>query len=208
MRQRRQWLVAIAVTLAGLLGAETWDPATAAAERKDPLLLFACQLTVDGLEGNRPELKPQIFVQSPLGYTVEMPKANNTGPLQGFIMTITLSRPNSVNLQTAPLLLMAHASAVHFSQATLQCMDAALHPAYQWVLSDVVLSAPKFPIEQIVLAASKADFDDLVANVKFTWDAKVNQGGLMTPAGPLLYGVPASGRPPMPGGLSLPGPSR
>lgn len=70
MRRRRHWLVAIAVILAGPLGAGTWYPATAAAERKDPLLLFACQLTVDGLEGNRPELKPQIFVQSLLGYSV------------------------------------------------------------------------------------------------------------------------------------------
>jgi hypothetical protein len=153
----------------------------AATVQKDPLPTFVCQLTIDGLEGNRSELKPgPMFLQS---YAVEMPRVSNpVGPLQGFFMTVNLSIP-----QVSPLFMMAHASAMHFSQATLQCMTTALAAVNQWVLSDVVLSAPKFPIDQISLMATRAEFNDLVTHVKFTWDVKANQGGVLTPAGPLQY---------------------
>lgn len=206
-------LIVLIGTMVLLLADQRRAQAADATQRKDPLTGLYCQLTIDGLEGNRPELRPgAMFFQA---YSVETvrPSGTATAPVM-FVLTVKLSIP-----QVSPLLMMATATGVHFGQATMQCMTQTNAIALQWTLWDVAISSYKsgldaasgLPMDEVSLSATRVEFNNMSPPIKFSWDAKMNQGGLVTPAGAMQYlPPPATPRPALPGGpiAPLPAPLR
>jgi type VI protein secretion system component Hcp len=178
-------------------------------QRKDPLAALYCQLTIDGLEGNRPELRPgAMFFQA---YSVETvrPSGTASAPVM-FVLTVKLSIP-----QVSPLFMLANATGVHFGQAAMQCMTQTNAIVLQWTLWDVAISSyksrldavPGLPMDEVSLSASKVEFNNVAPPIKFSWDTKANQGGVVTPTGAVQYlPPPLPARPPLPGVQNVPPP--
>ena len=192
-----------------LLADQSHAQAADATQRKDPLTVFFCQLTIDGLEGNRPELRPGAMVFQTYSVETVRPSGSTSGPMM-FVLTVKLSIP-----QVSPLFMLANATGVHFGQAAMQCMTQTNAIALQWTLWDVTISsyksgldaAPGLPMDEVSLSASKVEFNNVTPPIKFSWDAKVNQGGVVTPTGAVQYlPPPVPARPPLPGVQNAPPP--
>lgn len=61
--------------------------------------------------------------------------------------------------------------------------------------------------DEVSLSATKVEFNNMSLPIKFSWDTKANQGGVVTPTGAVQYLPPSvPPKPPLPGVLNVPPP--